>query len=351
MGFSKLKLMPYLHFYLNSIDATEHEVHVLYWNRDLQEENRVPDVHFHEFCCYQEDYVPAVSKIGSFLKYRRFAASVLRSENFDLVVALHTMPAVLLADVLRKVKFIFDYRDVTYESIPAFRKLIHKIVCDSVATFVSSDGFRKYLPQEQSGKIYTSHNLLLDSLNHRDSELIPSDKLRISFWGNIRNESTEKLIISRLAGDPRFELHYYGRDNHISARLAEYAGELSGSNVFFHGEYKPEDRYRFARQTDVIHNVYGYAASKDAMTNKYYDSIIFRIPQLCLPGSFMASEAERSGTGIALDPADGDFADKLYTYCQNLPTDTFRACCDKELDRILAEYYAGTEMLKRMFTD
>ena len=30
--------MPYLNLYLENIDATENEVHILYWNRDLVEE-------------------------------------------------------------------------------------------------------------------------------------------------------------------------------------------------------------------------------------------------------------------------------------------------------------------------
>jgi hypothetical protein len=356
MGFSKIKLMPYLNFYLGNIDAQRHRVHVLYWNRDLKEENvaHLKNVTLHEFRCYQEDNVPPLTKIGSFLKYRRYAKALLNSRQFDMVVPLHSMPAVLMQGILRKRyrgRYIFDYRDVTYEGIPPFRELIHSVVRDSAATFVSSDGFRKYLPADASHKIYTSHNLLTDSLDHRDEKRlngIPSAKIRMAFWGYIRDTGVNKQIISRLAGDDRFELHYYGRDNQISRDLADFAQENGGENVFFHGEYKPEDRYRFVRQTDVIHNLYTAKTSVDAMTNKYYDSIIFRIPQICMTDTFMGSAAQSSGTGIMLDPYQKDFADQLYRYITSLDRTAFDANCDAELDRILTQYNAGATLIRQL---
>lgn len=42
-----------------------------------------------------------------------------------------------------------------------------------------------------------------------------------------------------------------------------------------------------------------------AMGNKCYDGIIFRIPQVCLWGSFMGKCAEDAGVGISLDVKKG----------------------------------------------
>ena len=60
--------------------------------------------------------------------------------------------------------------------------------------------------------------------------------------------------------------------------------------MFFHGEYKPEDRYTFVRSTDLIHNIYKDRNMMLAMGNKYYDGLIFYIPQLCMKGSFMGEK-------------------------------------------------------------
>ena len=45
--------------------------------------------------------------------------------------------------------------------------------------------------------------------------------------------------------------------------------------MFFHGDYKPEDRYTFVRNTDLIHNIYKDGNMMLAMGNKYYDGLIF----------------------------------------------------------------------------
>lgn len=122
-----------------------------------------------------------------------------------------------------------------------FKKIIGKLVKNSYATFVSSDAFRKFLPEKESKKIYTSHNLLLDSLKHRedkDNYGIKSDKIRIGFWGFIRHEELNREIIKKIAADSRFELHYYGREQQIAKDLKDYVQSLEAKNIFFHGEYK-----------------------------------------------------------------------------------------------------------------
>ena len=79
MGFSKIKYMPYINFYLENINADENDVHLLYWNRDLKAEDvsALTNIELHEFCCFQSDDVSKLSKIGSFIKYRKFALKIL----------------------------------------------------------------------------------------------------------------------------------------------------------------------------------------------------------------------------------------------------------------------------------
>ena len=348
MGFSKIKYMPYMHFYLEELDPRKHEVHILYWNRDLMPEDLEPYAPYtlHEFSCYQEDDVPKTSKITSFLKYRRFAKKLIRKEKFDRIFVLHTLPGVLVGDMLKRYRgrYILDYRDSTYEGIGLFKALVGRMVADSAATFVSSDGFRRFLPAEHSEKTYTSHNLLTDSLSHREEKEkygITSDKIRLSFWGFIRHEAVNRQIIEKIAADPRFQLHYYGREQQVAQALKAYALELGAENVFFHGEYTPDQRYDFVRNTDIIHNLYLDPNTQLAMGNKYYDGIIFRLPQLCMETSFMAKCVEEAGIGLACDPADPEFTDKIYDYYRTLDRERFAKNCDAELQRVLEEVARG----------
>ena len=356
MGFTKVKYMPYMNFYLDNIDIAKQDVHVLYWNRDLQGEDlsKYQGCIFHEFRCYQEDDVSKLSKIGSFIKYRKFAKQLIKKEKFDLIFVLHSLTGVLVADVLKKRysgKYIFDYRDSTYEGFAPFKRVVGNLVKNSVATFVSSDAFRRFLPKECNGKIYTSHNLLLDSLSHRDEKQIngiTSNKIRIAFWGFIRHEEINRELIEKISKDERFELHYYGREQQVALNLKQYSKEINAQNVFFHGEYKPEDRYEFVRSTDIIHNLYKDSNMMLAMANKYYDAAIFYIPLMSMKESFMAETSERAGIGFSLDPYDDDFLNKLFEAYSSLNKKEFYNNCDKELERVLCEYNCGSELIRNL---
>lgn len=354
MGFSKIKYMPYLRFYLDNVDCQSHDVHVLYWNRDTAPEcmNDYDHVTFHEFSRYQQDHVRIFSKIPNFIRYRRFAKQLIRKEQYDFIIFLHSFPGVLLSDLLThqyRDRYIFDYRDATYENIRFFKQIIHKLVNHSRATFVSSDGFRRLLPEKAGDKIYTSHNFMSDSLNHRaDKKLYgtTSHRIRIAYWGFIRDEKINRLMMDRLANDARFELHYYGREDQLTERLKAYAAEKKADNIVFHGEYVPEDRYRFICETDCIHNVFSDWNMMAAMSNRFYDSIIFRIPQLCMQGSVMGQRVKQVGIGFAYDPQNEDYADAVYDYYTSLNHQSFETACDTELDRVLEEYRQGCRVIR-----
>lgn len=354
LGFNKIKYMPYINFYLDNIDKKKHEVHILYWNRDMRDEDleKYQDCVFHGFKCYQEDDVSKLTKINSFIKYRKYVKKVIEQEKFDFLFLLHSFPAVLTVDMLKKSysgKYIFDYRDSTYESFAPFKKIVATITRNACATFVSSDAFRRFLPEDCKGKIHTSHNLLVDSLQHRDEKEkygTKSDKIRIAFWGFIRHEEINRELIKKIALDSRFELHYYGREQQVALNLKQYAKEICASNIYFHGEYKPEDRYEFVRNTDIIHNVYKDANMMLAMGNKYYDAAIFYIPLMSMQDSFMAEKAQKAGIGFSVDPWDENFLNKLYeSYC-GLDRNEFVKNCDVELSRVCNEYCKGNDVIK-----
>ena len=354
IGFAKIKYMPYLNFYLESIDRDKHDVHLLYWNRDLTEEDLsgYENVNMHEFRCYQEDNVSRRSKIVGFIKYCQYAKKVIKKNDFDFAIILHSFPGVLLHRIWIKRfknKYIFDYRDSTYERYSFYKRIIAKLIANSKGTFTSSDGFRVFFPKEEQHRIYTSHNILTDSLSHREYEKTACDKIRIAFWGFMREEETNKQVISSVARDKRFELHFYGREQQIATNLRLFAEGLCADNVFFHGAYTAKDRYEFVKNTDIIHNVYRSHNAMLAMGNKYYDGAIFRIPQLCMRDSFMGKAASEGGIGFECDPFDEGFTDNVLSYFTELDRESFNSNCDAELDRLMEQYASGTEFLKQIF--
>lgn len=351
IGFAKIKYMPYMNFYLEQIDRNKNDVHMLYWNRDGQDEPVPENVKCHEFSCRMDDDIPKARKIFSFIRFRRYAVKLLRKEKPDFLIMLHSLPCVLLCkELLSKYceRYIFDYRDFTYENVCFFRRIIHSLVKKSKAAFVSSDGFRKTLPAADN--IYTSHNLPPDASAHRQ-EFCPRGQppIRIGFWGFIRHEQLNRRIIDRLSGDERFELHYYGRMQAIADKLKTYAEKTGAKNVFFHGAYSPGEQDGFARETDLIHNIYSNTEAPSqiyAMTNKYYDGLIYRLPQLCMSGSYMGNAVEEQEVGLLCNPEDPLFADKIWQYYWQLNVAHFCDCCDKALERVSREYEEGKNVAK-----
>ena len=210
VGFAKIKYMPYLNLYLDNIDRVKNDVHLVYWNRDMKEESTeaLSGITLHEFSSLQDDDAPKLSKLENFKAFRDYAVSVLK-EGFDFIIILHSLPGVLLSKELvrdYKNKYIFDYRDFTYENLLLYKSIIRTLVNNSYKTLVSSDAFRIYLPDNK--KILTSHKLLQCDVDcKKDLQKSTSSKIRIGFWGFIREEKTNLEIIKKLGNDERFELH------------------------------------------------------------------------------------------------------------------------------------------------
>lgn len=355
IGPGKLKYMPYVHFYLDNIGQIKNEIHLAYWNRDEKEEDTASfsNVLLHEFKCYMVNDAPLSLKLKCFAKYRFFCKRILKHVDFDFIIALHSLTGLMLFDILTrkfKERFILDYRDSTYEDYSFFRNLVGRLVKKSYCTFVSSDAFRKYLPDSEIAKTHTSHNLLEESLNHRLYEKNPCKRIRIAFWGFIRHVDINCVLIDRIAADDRFELHYYGREQKDALELKQYVLNHKYNNVYFHGEYCPEDRYDFARNTDLIDNIYLNPNTLLAMGNKYYDGIIFRIPQICMNGSFMGEMSQKHGVGCSLDPRDQDFTEKVYQYFIQIDRSVFIHNCDIELSRVMEEYNKGKSILRSLLS-
>lgn len=352
LGFTKVKYMPYMHFYLDQIDTHKHEVHVIYWQRDRQPDVSLPEgVTGHAFDRPMSDAMPLRKKLPGILGYGSFARKKLGQLQPDFLVVMHSTTAITVYPWLMgkyKNRYIFDYRDVTYEGNKLYRGAVANIVNYSALSFTSSDGFRKFLPD--TPKLLTSHNLLGSLLEKRQpTAKPPHTPIRVSFWGLLRHQKVNRAMIDRLGGDQRFELHYYGRAQGAMLEMVERSAEKY-PNVFFHGEYRPGDIPELAEQTDLLHNIYDNhdRTMPVAMANKYYEGVMFQIPLLSSEGSLMGNLCKEKGIGLACDPEDADFADKLYLYYANLDRKRFSADCNREMDRILREVETGNRRIREV---
>ena len=347
LGFAKIKYMPYLNFYLDSINAAENEVHVLYWDRDGKEDVKErEDITYHKFDYILSDFDSTSKKLSAFSAYRKFAKRLIEIEKFNFIISLHTWPAVLLSRIITKKyqgKFIYDYRDTTMERNAFFKRIVDKLIHSASAVFVSSKAFLKSLPED--GKYYISHNLTIDSFEHRQKHRLKSNSpIRVRFWGLFRSKETDIAFIKALGDDPRFELHFHGRDgDYIEKAIAHNAY----TNAFMHGEYEPQERFEFAKETELLINIPdNIANSMLAVGNKTYDGAILYVPQICSNQQYMGKINEEYGLGINVDPFREGLADTLYNYVKEIDEERFWSNCDKFADFALKEYKNGQKIIQ-----
>jgi len=354
LGFTKIKYMPYLRFYLDQIDTAKNEVSLLYWERDKNPDIPFPPgVRCYAFEYPMSDALPLRKKLPGILKYGRYAKSIIKKTRPDFLVILHSTTGISIYRLLTgkyKGKYIFDYRDATYERFEVYGKMVRTIAERAALCFTSSDGFRKYLPTDP--RPLNSHNITDVSFREEMASLLPRKKhtpVRLAYWGLLRNQKINEAMIEKLGGDSRFEVHYYGRAQGSMLRLMEESTQKYG-NVFFHGEYKPEDRLEMAKNTDIIHNIFDLndKTMPIAMSNKYYDGPLFGLPQLCTKGSHMGALVTKYGIGLECTPFEADFADQVYQYYTELDEKAFLAHCDKELSRVLSEVEFGNQKIKEV---
>lgn len=347
LGFGKIAYMPYMNFYLDALKDEENiTFELIYWDRDGKPDAELPAKisKAYKYEAHLEEQLPFKSKLKYFASYRKFSLNILAHNTYDKIIVLHTTPGLTLLDYLvRKYKgrFLLDFRDVSYEYISIYRKLVCVLSKNSAMTFVSSNAFRKFLPE--GNNIFTIHNYLEDSLNHRairKQDERHRNVIRVSYWGLVRQVEINKKIMDALGNDQRFELHYYGRMQQAGRDMEQYAHDKGYSNVYFHGAYMPSDRYDFAKRTDLIHNIYdcGYTTG-NAMGNKYYDGIIFGIPQICAEGSFMGELVKRNNVGLTIELNNLSIADIIWNYYQSISWEAFNKACDAELSAFEAEQY------------
>lgn len=352
LGFGKIAYMPYMNFYLDTVKDENVQFELIYWDRDGKPDAELPYriSKAYKFEAHLEEQLPLKKKLKYFARYRKFALNVLKQNSYDKIIALHTTPGLTLLDYLvRKYKgrYLLDFRDVSYEYIPVYRKLVGILSRNSAMTFVSSNAFRKFLPSEEN--VFTIHNYLEDSLNHkmiRKQSTRERDVLRVSYWGLVRQVDVNRKLMDTLGNDSRFELHYYGRMQQAGREMEEYAQHKGYANVYFHGAYMPVERYEFAKNTELIHNVYDCGhTTGNAMGNKYYDGIIFGIPQICTVGSHMGDVISERNVGTVISLENHAIADKLWKYYQNINWNEFETNCTSALDLVLREQQTVKEKL------
>lgn len=353
-----LRLTPYAQLYIDAAKKYGHSITILVWERSNEPDKIVDSsINVIRFKSLLDDSESKINKIRPFLSFRKFLRYNIVNNNPDFIVSLDTQFSVLINSLIRKKyknKYIYDMRDMSFEHIFLYRKIVAKIVDASKYTFVSSDDYRRFLPL--SSKIFTFHNYQKSELQYiglRNNILRNQKKIRISFWGMIREVELNLRFISCIKNDERFIVNYYGSATSESKRLNEYCETEHVSNVVFWGAYSNEKKHSFVSNTDLILNLH-YNKRKQfgspEMGNKFYDGIIYEIPQICSKNTFMGNYAEKYQVGVCIE-LNENLGDNLWNYYNSIEWEQFSENCCSIRDCIIEQQEKSLKLLDNIFSN
>lgn len=330
-----IKYCPYLSRYTERLRLKNIDYEVLFWNRGGFDISFKPNYHY-----YNRPSSESLNKIIKTVDFLRFRVWIRRRLNLskpDGLILLSTLTGILLFDVARKYKnrYIFDVRDYSYEKISFFKRLETKIINNSCFTAISSKGFTSFLPEHD---YVVAHNFNRLENNTHFSFARKVEPYQIVWNGTVRFFEYQKQFLDVFKNDPRYILVYHGAGTDLE-KYKEYCKNNGINNVSFTGDYDNKNKYKLLKDAAFINNCYGGRNGdelKYAISNRFYDGLIYHIPQIVENTGFKAKETNRLNIGIPVEPTK-DLPDKLFNYYKALDEEAFNRACDKALLEIIDE--------------
>ena len=332
-----LKYCPYISRYIERLDKAEVDYKVFFWNRSKFDLN-LSD-HYVYFDQVSDLNSGKVQKMFDFVRFRNWLIHELKSNKCDKVVALSTLTGVFLGSFLyqKKGKYIFDIRDYSYEHIFPFYRIEKRVIENSAFTAISSAGFKAFLPQHD---YIIAHNFNRNDIVEGAKFAKTDGKVNFVWNGVVRYFEFQKAYLDALKNDPRFEIVFHGDGPELDL-YKEYCLNNGFENITFTGSYNNAEKASLLKNAQILNNCYGYTQGagnklKYAISNRFYDGMIYHIPQLVEPDGYKPEWANAAGIGVSFAPNDG-FADKLFHYYKSIDAEKFDQACERELQRVIRE--------------
>lgn len=330
-----IKYCPYLSRYTARLDTVKAEYEVLFWNRSFF--NLDVEKNYSYYDSPSAEDLGKVKKLIDFLGFRKWVKKQLLTSKPDGIIFLSTLSGVLLWDIAKKYKrkYIFDIRDYSYENIGLFKRVEKRIITESYFTAISSKGFKAFLPEHD---YIIAHNFNRNDMVKTFCFEKQQEPYKIVWNGTVRFFECQRQYLDVFKNDPRFCMVYHGTGTDLE-KYKKYCQDNEIINVKFTGVYDNKDKMTLVQDAAFLNNCYGGRGGDElryAISNRFYDGIVYHIPQIVESNGYKAEETKRFGVGMEVVPSI-DLPDKMYQYYKSLDEKKFNKACDQALAEIIAE--------------
>jgi len=230
IGFFTRTYMPYIDKYEKCLKEKHIEYDIVFFDRDNTQKNVIHEGNEFTYC--HTTTTSRLKKLFPVFKYISFVKKLIKKNKYDKLIVMTTMPAVLLKPLLMgkySERYIYDYRDTTYEHFNFFRKAVDKIIDHSYVTAMSSRGYLHVL--SKNNKIIFNHNISnIDDAVSCTDKISEKHPVVIGFLGYVRYFDINSLLIKQFNNNPDYHLLYIGTP-FSDCDLAEYAETVGANNV------------------------------------------------------------------------------------------------------------------------
>jgi glycosyltransferase involved in cell wall biosynthesis len=347
VAFHSRSMTPYSELYENVIKNNNDIYDIIFWDRfsNNKLERKGNEFIIHKICSLGGN---KFKKIVPMFYFRKTVNQIIKNGNYDRIIILNTLPAVLLSNVLisnYKGKYILDIRDYTYEKYKFYKKRVDNLVKNSFITTVSSFGFFRFL--ENNKKIYLNHNISnWNIFGFSDKELSEKPKIKIGFVGVVRYMKENMNLMRQMKNNEKYEFIYIG-NTYPECNLEKTCKNENIENVTFKGEFNNKDKPEIYKEIDIINALYGNESLEvqTALPNKLYDAIIFKKPMIVSKGTYLAELVEKYKIGITVDFKE-NFYEVIEKYIAEFHSHEFNKNANMLLYKVICDQRKIKEKVK-----
>lgn len=334
IGFYTKTYMPYILKYEEILKKNNIDYDITCFDRDSTgDETQESNV----FTYHRKMGTQKWRKIFPYFSYISYVKRIIKNKEYDRIIVLTTIPAVLLYNTLTHTyqnRYIFDFRDYSYENYSVYRKLVNSIVEKSFCSFISSKGFLHYL--KDSTKLNLVHNISNQDAGVSYAEEIDINHIVIGFVGYVRYYDVNTRLIKQLKDCSNIMIRYYGTV-YDDCDLKTYVLKNEIHNVEFYDTYQNEEKPKIYSSITFINSIYSLQSKEVAFAipNRLYDAALYKKPIIVASNTYLEKIVSFYKIGFSVDLTKQNIHEEIANYIKSYNADTFARNCRRFLSDVL----------------
>lgn len=329
-----IKHMSLISLYTEILKKNGVKYDFIYMDKYNEDEAFECDKKYRYINVIKQGYPKFIKKIKYMLFYP-YATHILNKNKYDFVIVWNDLAIFMIGGYLSKHyagKYCLNVRDNMMYDVPKYRKMYERVFKNSAFNTISSKGYLEVLPRDSTYLQINSLNLsVLEGMQIRDRLRSKDEPIRIGFIGYVRYYERNKKLLDVFKNDPRFELHYYGKNANV---LKEYATDNDIRNTVFHDTFPVSDTGVFMEKIDIINNLYGNDTFnvRKAISIKFFHALYAKIPILVNSNTYVGKLAVSSGGGFYFDDISEQNKERLFSWYHSIDFQAYKSKADEFLN-------------------